>query len=242
MPNSSKQAVVLGASIEGLAAAATLARAGLKVHLIEADKVYGGASRAIEFHPGHRAPGLLHETSLVRRSLLAELELERHGLRWQSEPGYVHVCSSPGKVLKLGRSIASHSTDSAAHDRWRSFVSRLAPLIADILDSAPPESQDPGMRDMLDLAKKGFKLRRLGESDMMELLRIVTMPAWDWMEECFEDPALRAGLSALVLAGGVVGPRAAGTTALMLMREAGSGVEPIGGLAAVADALHECCT
>ena len=90
-----KRAVVLGGDIEGLAAAATLAQSGLEVHLIERSKQLGGAARAVEFHPGHLAPGLLHETSLVRSKLLAHLNLEKHGLRWSSEPSPCLLYTSP---------------------------------------------------------------------------------------------------------------------------------------------------
>jgi len=236
------RAIVLGADIEALAAAATLAQSGLEVHLIDRFEQPGGVARPVEIHPGHRVPGLLHETSLVRRGLLTHLQLEKYGLDWRREERALHVGNGDGKLLTIARSSVDSDSDAQSYKKWRGFVDKLAPLIVDILDSEPPESRDPGMKEMLDLAKTGIKLRALGKADMMELLRIVTMPAWDWMEECFEDPALRAGLTALVLPGTVIGPRAAGTTAMMLMREAARGLEPIGGLAAVSKALASCCT
>lgn len=241
MGSTYKRAVVLGADIEGLAAAATLAQAGLDVHLVDGLADRSGVARAIEVHAGHSVPGLLHETSLVRRQLLAHLNLDQHGLSWRADEAPVHVCRASGEVLSIGRSSIGDGPDAAAYLRWRGFIDKLAPLISGVIDSLPPEANDPGMLELFRLARTGFKLRKLGEADMMELLRIVTMPAWDWMDECFEDPALRAGLCALVLPGTVIGPRAAGTTALMLMREAARGPEPVGGLAAVAEALRACC-
>ncbi|MFT5052448.1 MAG: phytoene dehydrogenase-like protein [Chlamydiales bacterium] len=241
MASSARRAIVLGADIEGLAAAATLAQSGLEVHLVDRFEQPGGVSRPVEFHAGHTVPGLLHETSLVRRKLLGHLSLEQHGLRWRGAESAVHVGNGDGRVLTMLRDSIDGSPDAGAYTSWRAHVDRLSPLIVSILDNAPPESRNPGMKDVLDLAMTGLKLRALGKADMMELLRIVTMPAWDWMEECFEDPVLRAGLTALVLPGTVIGPRAAGTTAMMLMREAARGPEPIGGLGAVTAALAACC-
>lgn len=242
MSSSKKRAVVLGADIDGLAAAAILAQAGLEVHLVDRQEDIGGTARAYEFHPGYTAPGLLHETCLVRRDLLGQLGLEEHGLSWSSEDRPVHVCRGDGELLTIGHAAIGSGPDVEAYKKWRSYIDKLTPLIVNVLDSVPPEASEPSLMDKLGLAKMGLKLRKLGEADMMELLRIVTMPAWDWMEECFEDAALRSGLTALVLPGTVVGPRAAGTTAMMLMREAARGREPVGGLAAVAAALHTCCT
>ncbi|MFT7671091.1 MAG: phytoene dehydrogenase-like protein [Planctomycetota bacterium] len=241
MANKKERAIVLGADIEGLAAAATLAKAGLKVKVVDAMVAPGGASRALEFHPGHVAPGLLHETALVRQKLLAHLELEKHGLAWRSDERPVHVMNAQGKVQTVSRGAISDSPSAGAYVEWRNFVDKLSPLIADVLDDTPPEAVAPSLMEMFSLAKKGLRMRSLGEKDMMELMRIVTMPAWDWMEERFEDQALRAALTALALPGTVIGPRAAGTTAMILMREAARGAEPLGGLAAVTDALMKCC-
>lgn len=241
MATRSDRAVVLGANIEGLAAAATLAAAGRDVHVVDRLCQAGGAARGIELEGGHTVPGLYNETALVRSKLLAPLELEKHGLEWRSDERPLHVLRQNGEALAISRQSVSGSPDASAYREWRAFVDRLSSLIVDVLDDTPPEPTDPGVMDLFQLAKKGFKLRTLGESDMMELMRIVTMPAWDWMEERFEDPALRAGLTALALPGTMIGPRGAGTTALMLLREAARGVEPVGGLAGLVRALETRC-
>lgn len=241
MARATSRAIVLGADVEGLAAAATLAAGGLDVVVIDGREAAGGASRAVEFHPGHRVPGLWHDCGMARRKLLSSLELEQHGLAWRAAPTALHVLRADGEVLCIERDALRGAAEAGAHRDWRAFVERLAPLIRDLLDDAPPEATDPGLMDLFQLARKGFKLRTLGDADMMELLRIVTMPAWDWMEERFEDPALRAGLAAQALPGTVVGPRGAGTTALMLLREAARGAEPVGGSAALVEALVARC-
>jgi phytoene dehydrogenase-like protein len=241
MASVSERAIVLGADVEGLAAAVTLAQAGREVVVLDGQHTAGGVSRAVEFHPGHWAPGLWNESGLARRKLLDSLGLEQHGLAWRAEPTPVHLVRSDGEVICIERHALRGAAEDGAYRDWRAFVERLAPLISDVIDDLPPEAADPGVMDLLQLARKGFKLRTLGETDMMELLRIVTMPAWDWMEENFEDPALRAGLAAQALPGTVIGPRGAGTTALMLMREAARGPEPVGGAAALVRALIARC-
>jgi len=77
-------AVVVGSGPNGLAAAALLAKAGLRVTVLEAADETGGGTRS------HEAilPGLLHDhcsaihPMAVTSPALRALELERHGLRW----------------------------------------------------------------------------------------------------------------------------------------------------------------
>lgn len=239
----SDNAVVLGADIEGLAAAVVLAQAGKKVHVVDPCDRAGGFSQRLELHPGHSVPGLLHDTALARRKLLESLGLARHGLAWRTDESQLCITSGLGETLVIGHANLGTAidVDEQAYRRWRAFLDKLSGLIVGVLDEAPPSPQVAGFGERLRLAKKAFKLRTLGRKDMMELLRISTMPAWDWLEEWFDSPALRAGLVAPVLTGTVVGPRAAGTTAMLLLREAARGPEPVGGLAAVVDALLGRC-
>jgi len=241
--STSGMALVLGADIEGLAAAATLARAGRSVHVIDARIHAGGVAARLPFADGYSAPGLLNECALIRRSLLVDLGLERHGLSWHPKETAIHVMQDGAPPIRIHgeRVDGVESADAEIYRDWRAFLDRIATFVRHVIDSAPPEVDEPGLTDLLELARQGYRLRSLGDKDMMELLRIVTLPAWDWMGEQFSSDALKAGLVAPVLTGTVVGPRAAGTTAMMLMRETTRGVGPVGGLASLVDALVRRC-
>jgi len=234
--------LVLGADLEGLAAAATLAEAGRSVHVIDSRERPGGLAGRVPVAEGYSAPGLLTECALVQRALLADLQLDRAGFAWRDEPPVLHVGrNAPLMAIRHDRVDGVASADAEAYREWRAYIRRVGGFIAGILGDTPPVVDEPGLKDVLELAMRGLRLRSLGDSDMMELLRIVTLPARDWLDEHFSSPALKAGLAAPVLSGTIVGPRAAGTTALLLMREAARGAEPVGGLAGLADALLSRC-
>ncbi len=230
--------IVLGADVEGLAAAALLAKRGRRVILVDGASRSGGIHAAQEFHPGFSVPGLLH-ASFARRSLLAELDLERHGLAWR-ERAPLTVPGGNGSAFELSgspRELRGLAGEEEAFERWSRFVARLTPLVQDLLDAPPPELRSPSTVELFDLAKRAFALRRLGEHQLHETLRVAPSSASDWLSESFADPALQAALAASALTGTLFGPRAPGTSALVLLSACAEGPEPRGGLAALVKAL-----
>jgi phytoene dehydrogenase-like protein len=58
---------------------------------------------------------------------------------------------------------------------------------------------------------------------MMDFLRVLPMPAADFLDEWFETPALKAALGVQGVAGGRLGPRASGTAFTLLYQAIGAG-------------------
>jgi phytoene dehydrogenase-like protein len=94
------QAIVIGGGQNGLAAATLLAAAGRPVVVLERREVVGGLAGAVEFHPGYRVPGILHDEGLVAAGAVAKLGLEAHGLRFrEAPPVYLAEAAGPGILL-----------------------------------------------------------------------------------------------------------------------------------------------
>lgn len=238
--------LVLGAGIEGLAAAAELARAGRAVVVLEQRAQLGGSAAREEFQPGFHASGLVPDCSLVRRDLLAPLGLERFGLRWRPELPALLVPDKSGCPLLLRRDPSQMDGELPAEERARLLAlgeqcARVAPVLSALLDQAPPDIGDPGARELLSLAPKALRLRRLGKTEMLALARILPSSARDWMEDALRMEALRVALTAPALAGTVLGPRAPGTSAFVFLRQALARPEPVGGTGALVDALAAAC-
>jgi phytoene dehydrogenase-like protein len=241
--------IVLGAGPNGLTAAALLAKAGRRVLLLERRESVGGLAASHEFVPGYRAPGLLHETACVRRGIVEELDLARHGLAWRNEELPVLLAGEDGRGVLLHVSPAKAASeirqvsesDAARYEQWRGFLGRVGGFFRRILDDPPPELGRGGGSGILDLARKAIALRRLGTAELHEVIRIAPMCAGDWMNEWFASPLIKAGLAQTALAGAWMGPWSSGTVLTMLLRECTAGPEVHGGAPALVKALEAAC-
>ena len=83
------RAIIIGAGHNGLVAGLLLARAGRTVTVVEQRGEVGGLCAASEVHPGYTVPGLLHDSTGVRREVVESLGLSRFGLAFDVDRAVV---------------------------------------------------------------------------------------------------------------------------------------------------------
>src|ERR1700742_5347809 len=79
-------ALIVGGGHNGLVCAFYLARAGLKVRVLERRHIVGGAAVTEEFHPGFRNSTASYTVSLLQPKVIADMGLAERGLRILDRP------------------------------------------------------------------------------------------------------------------------------------------------------------
>src|SRR6201747_474518 len=115
--------VIIGAGHTGPTCAASLARAGLRVKVVERRKVVGGAAVTEEFHPGFRNSVAAYTVSLLNPQIIRDLRLADHGLRIVERRVQNFLPAPDGSYLLTGEG------------RTRDALTKLSPGDADRFDA-----------------------------------------------------------------------------------------------------------
>jgi phytoene dehydrogenase-like protein len=140
-------AVIVGAGHNGLVAANYLARAGLRVQVLESREVVGGACVTEEVFPGYRASTCSYVVGLLRREIIKDLELKRFGLElYQADvlncnilPGGQHVFLWPELDATLRELDSLGRGEAEAFVEFGSRVERFASLIDPFVMGPAPQ-------------------------------------------------------------------------------------------------------
>jgi phytoene dehydrogenase-like protein len=244
-------AIVVGAGHNGLTAAATLAKRGKRVLVLERSHSVGGMAKTCEIAPGIRGPRMAHLLYNLNPLVSSELDLEAHGLRIAAKDLPTVSLSPDGNHVVISGSESIYC-DGGAHPDAEAFSSlwkrmlRYSALVGPLFDKTPPRLAGGGMSmgnlfQGAQLAKLGIDLRRMGKSEMREFLRVVLSNVSDLILDEIPDGPLAGAMAADAVLGAWAGPRSPGTVLMLMYRMARGGAKmiPVGGIGAVTEALAE---
>jgi phytoene dehydrogenase-like protein len=235
--------VVIGAGHNGLVAAGYLAKAGLRVAVVEAADSPGGMTASGPFIP--EAPGHIVNScavdiiSMLHSRIPADLQLREHGLQLvKPDPSYVSL-HPDGSSLAIWRDKARTAAEierySPADARgFLEFTDLLDVMIGAILPVLGVDFGRPDPKALWASTKVAAKNRtRLGD-----VAALLTGSATAAAEERFEHPVTKGALVNLAGGAGPVDQPGSGLgyILLALLGRVGAG-RPIGGMQSLTNAL-----
>jgi len=216
-------AIVVGAGHNGLTNAAYLARAGLKVLVLERMPWIGGAAVSLEIYKGWMYSNCSYVSSLLRPELFRDLDLARHGLQVVPYGGGATITQS-GDILGnytdedvQRREFARHNArDADAYRRYSTDVIRQCKFIRPLLLRTPPDPTSMRPRDIREMIYLGKEFAKLGEQAIYDTIRFYTMSIADFLGEYFESDLIKAHLSGSGIIGTALGVYSPGTAYVLL--------------------------
>jgi phytoene dehydrogenase-like protein len=252
-----RDVVIIGGGHNGLTCAAYLAKAGLKVTVLERRRVVGGAAVTEEFHPGFRNSVASYTVSLLNPKVIRDLELARHGLTVVERQLSNFLPLNERDYLKVGggkthAEVAKFSAKDAGRlDAYAERLDIIADVLRDLVLETPPNVSADGwaqaLPELLRSARMGRRLAKLDMRMRRELLDLFVKSAGDYLDAWFESEPIKAAYGFDGIVGNYASPYAAGSAYVLLHHVFGEvngkkGVwgHAIGGMGAITQAMAKC--
>ena len=258
MTTTTTDIVILGGGHNGLVCAYYLAKAGLKVTVLERRHVVGGAAVTEEFHPGFRNSTASYTVSLLNPKVIADMDLAGHGLKVVERRMSNFLPLDDGRYFTAGEGrtkaeVARFSVRDA--ERLGAYETRLetvAAILRDLVLQAPPNVVEGGwlaaLPEMLKAGSIGRRVAGLDVTGQRDLLDLFTKSAGDWLDGWFESDPIKALFGFDSIVGNHASPYTPGSAYVLLHHVFGEvngrkGVwgHAIGGMGSITQAMAKAC-
>ena len=216
-------ALIIGAGHNGLVCANYLARAGLKVLVLERRNVVGGAAVTEEIAPGFRASIFSYLMSLLHPRIIKEFELKRHGLEVlpcsdmvspvDRDDNYILFSENMAKTQASFAQFSKH--DAEIYPEFDRYLNEAADIVRKLLWETPVDPSRRDWKTFRDGASLLWRYRKVGRK-MYRIADMLSMSAYDFLREWFEDDRVMAVLAYYASIGTFAGPKTPGSAYVIM--------------------------
>jgi phytoene dehydrogenase-like protein len=247
--------LIVGAGHNGLTCAFYLARAGLRVRMLERRHIVGGAAVTEEFHPGFRNSTASYTVSLLQPRVIADMGLKERGLVILDRPYSNFLPQPDGRYLLVGGGLKQtqaefakfSEADARALPAYYAMLDGVADVLRDLALRIPPNAAG-GPAALLAAAKQGGRLARLPIERQRDLLDLFTKSARDFLDGWFESEAIKAAFGFDAVVGNYASPDTPGSAYVLLHHifgevngNKGAWGHAVGGMGAITQAMRAAC-
>ena len=252
---SSPDAIIIGGGHNGLTCAFYLARAGLKVRILEARDIVGGAAVTQEFHPGFRNSVASYTVSLLQPRVIADMALVQRGYRVIERPVSNFLPLPDGDHLLLGGGLERtqaqfarfSAKDAEALPEYYAMLERVADVLRD-LALRPPPNVGGGRKGLVEALTTGRLLARLPREVQRDVLDLFTKSAREFLGAWFESDPVQAAFGFDAVVGNYASPDTPGSAYVLLHHvfgevngNKGSWGHVIGGMGSITQMMAQAC-
>ena len=250
--------LILGAGHNGLVCAFYLARAGMKVTMLERRPMVGGAAVTEAIIPGYRNSVAAYTVSLLNPKVIADMDLPGHGLtvverkvaNFLPLPNGDHLLTGEGRTAAQVARFSAH--DAERLEAYDARLEAIADVVRGLILETPPNVVEGGWGAALPELVKGAGLgQRLAHLDMTarrDLLALFSQSAGDYLDGWFESDPIKAVFGFDGVVGNYASPYTQGSAYVLLHHvfgevngKKGAWGHALGGMGAITQAMARAC-
>lgn len=230
---------MVGAGHNGLTAAAYLARAGLRVLVLERRPIVGGACVTEEVLPGRRVSFASYFASMLMPTVVRDLDLARHGLGMVASDPLLAVALGEGDIIRwwadadrTAAEISRYSkADADAFIRVDRELKALARYLQPFFLEPPPDLAARGLGRLREAARLVRRFGRMKGREAAQLVTFLTGSLGDYLDRHFESDAVKRMFLANNVYGKHGGPYEPGSAVGLLFHLLSGGDDAVQGFA-----------
>ena len=215
-------AIIIGGGHNGLVCGSYLAKAGLKVLVLERRHILGGAAVTEEIAPGFRASIFSYVMSILHPRIIADLELRRFGLEvlpandlfcplWDND----HLVFSADIKTTQANFARFSQKDAEIYPAFDAYLQESLKIVRPLLFQTPVDPTKADWAHFKETAKLAWEYRKIG-TQFYRIVDLLTQSADDYLSQWFESDVVKAVFAYYASIGTFAGPKTPGSAYVLL--------------------------